>query len=131
VKIRMKTGVSGTFHGYNGVDRGDVVDVDEANGLRYILNGMAEAVTKTAEKKVEREERQIEKAVVTEQETTALKAAVDPDLVIRDETPRKAPTKQPEVLDEPTLVPQEEQQTHEKTTVPTTKGTRGGPRPVK
>lgn len=43
LKIRMKISVTGTFHNNSaGVRIGDVVDVDDENGLRYIKLGYAE-----------------------------------------------------------------------------------------
>ena len=43
MKIRMLDGIGGMFHGQYGVKRGDIVDVDEFNGKRYIANGLATA----------------------------------------------------------------------------------------
>lgn len=58
MKIRMKITISGTFHNIGGgVQRGDVVDVDEANAIRYCKLGYAEPV----------EERIEERAVVVPQ----------------------------------------------------------------
>jgi hypothetical protein len=35
VKIRMLIPIAGTFHGHHGVNRGDVIEVDDVFGARY------------------------------------------------------------------------------------------------
>ena len=51
--IRMLSAVSGTFHGRDrGVQRGDVVEVGDADGLRYIKSGLAEAAPAVTESAV-------------------------------------------------------------------------------
>lgn len=43
MQVRMLIDVSGTFHNIDaGVRRGDVVDVDDATGARYMQHGIAE-----------------------------------------------------------------------------------------
>lgn len=43
MRIRMKTGVTGTFHHIEGgVQVGQVVDVDDASAASYITSGLAE-----------------------------------------------------------------------------------------
>lgn len=54
MKIRLKMDMLGTFHGIENAKKGDVVDVDEPNGLRYCSMGYAEPVTKSGERKVEK-----------------------------------------------------------------------------
>ncbi len=47
MKIRMLAGIGGTFHNdRNGVNRGDIVDIDEHNAKRYISSGLASATLK-------------------------------------------------------------------------------------
>jgi len=46
--IRMKIDVGGTFEGrVGGVNRGDVIDVPDANAARYIANSYAEPAPKS------------------------------------------------------------------------------------
>jgi hypothetical protein len=42
VKLRMRIPISGSFHGYRDVKRGDVVEVDDENGARYCRLGYAQ-----------------------------------------------------------------------------------------
>lgn len=45
MKIRLRRDITGTFHGIDGgLKRGDVVEVDDANGARYCKLGYAEPV---------------------------------------------------------------------------------------
>jgi hypothetical protein len=77
LKIKLKYDV-GVIEGYVGACRGDVIEVNDAQGIRYCRLGYADPVTKSAEKNVEREEHKIEKAVADEgYETTALQAQVN------------------------------------------------------
>jgi hypothetical protein len=76
MKIRLTQSL-GYVHGRN-TQKGDVIDIDDANAIRYCHNGYAEPVTKTAEKAVERDERTVERAIANEgYETTALEAAAE------------------------------------------------------
>lgn len=46
MRIRMRQTVTGTFHGIDkGVERGQIVEVGDVDGERYIKNGLAEPVT--------------------------------------------------------------------------------------
>ena len=50
--IKMRQTVTGTFHGRDkGAERGDVVEVGDADGERYIKNGLAEPVIAGGEEK--------------------------------------------------------------------------------
>jgi hypothetical protein len=64
LKIRLRHDVTGTFHGISGgVQRGQVVEVDDANGRRYIAAGLAESA---APKKDEVEEHAVVESAVVE-----------------------------------------------------------------
>lgn len=73
MKIRMRINI-GVFHGYPNVRRGDVVDVDEANALRYISLGYAEAV---ADDPKPPKPKPVERAVPEEPVETATADAVE------------------------------------------------------
>ena len=51
MKIRMKIDIEGAFHGQSGVRRGDVVNVDDENGVRYCALGYAEPVVDRVEER--------------------------------------------------------------------------------
>lgn len=54
MRIRMKIPVNGVFHNIvEGVRVGDVVDVDDDNGLRYIKLGYAELADQRGKPEVE------------------------------------------------------------------------------
>jgi hypothetical protein len=79
-RIRLRTTVTGSFHGIEGgIERGQVVDVDDISAARYVKNGLAELVKET-----------VESAVVEPE-------GVESALVRR---PRGRPRKQPEWDDE-------------------------------
>lgn len=44
MKIRMRTGVAGSFHGQYGVQRGDVIEVPDSEGARYCQLGYCDPV---------------------------------------------------------------------------------------
>lgn len=54
MKIRLKRDMLGTFHSIESPKKGDIVEVDEANGVRYCALGYAEPVTKSGDRKVEK-----------------------------------------------------------------------------
>lgn len=50
MRIRMKVSVAGTFHNLpEGVQRGDVVDIDDVEAARYIMLGYAERADQRGE----------------------------------------------------------------------------------
>lgn len=53
MRIRMKQGVTGTFHSIDGgVEPGQVVDVDDVSAARYVKSGLAELIGGTEENAV-------------------------------------------------------------------------------
>lgn len=115
MRIRMKMDIAGMFHGIpDGVKRGDEVDIDDDNALRYIANGVAEAVSKRdarqADKAAERFDEGVAEAAAEEGvefvdasapvERAADARALEPDVVIHDETPAYDPTEAPVPLDD-------------------------------
>jgi hypothetical protein len=79
--IRMKIHVAGTFHGrVNGVNPGEIVDVDDASGARYCRLHYADAVV----------DRREERAVAPRGEERAAVAEDAPA-----EAPRRGPGRPP------------------------------------
>jgi len=115
VKIRLKMNV-GVFHNLDDVRAGDVVDVDDAEGLRYCMLGYAEPVTKVAEKSVAREELKVETAMLKEEAETATMA--EPGVVIHDVTPETGGVTEDKPLEAP-------KPRMPGTTVPSKRGARG------
>lgn len=63
MRIRLKQGVTGTFHNIDGgVEVGQVVDVDDVSAARYVKSGLAELVGDTVENAVI--DTEVESAVV-------------------------------------------------------------------
>jgi hypothetical protein len=57
VKIRLLQMITGSFHGVDGgVERGQVVDVDDVSAARYVKSGVAELVKDVEEHAVIDEE---------------------------------------------------------------------------
>jgi hypothetical protein len=80
MKIRWLINVAGVVHGNaDGVNAGDVMDLDEAHALRYVALHYAEAATQAGERAVKREEKQIERAIAVDAdvETATTGAPVD------------------------------------------------------
>jgi hypothetical protein len=61
MKIKLRLGFTGTVHGYLAPKRGDILDIDDLNAIRYINLGYAEPVRAIGNPPVE-------KAVVPESE---------------------------------------------------------------
>lgn len=89
MKIRFRYSVTGSFHGFDGgVERGEVVDVEDVHALRYVKFGMADRVGPvSSDKKLEA----VEESAIIEPE-------VESAVVKR--TTRGRPKKQPEWHDE-------------------------------
>jgi hypothetical protein len=85
MKVRLKVGVPILFHGISQAKIGDVVEVDEENGKRYIELGVAEAVTKS--------EPPVEKAVAPDDDVETATVKEEP----KKASPKKAG---PKALDE-------------------------------
>lgn len=90
LKIRMLEAIGGTFHGYENVKRGDVVEVDDDNGMRYCSLGYAEPYSKSAVP--------VETATepVEEVETTVAVNGIPAPL---DEEPEAEPESEPEAVE--------------------------------
>lgn len=89
MRIRMLLPISGQFHGHTDIKRGDIIEVDDENAVRYCSQKYAEPAGKA--------ERAVETATANQEfETAAVEAVADPQPVA--EAPAEAEL--PKALDE-------------------------------
>lgn len=74
MRIRMKVSVAGTFHNLpEGVQRGDVVDIDDVEAARYIMLGYAERADQRGEEHATVRSAGVEHAVMPKAEAEPVK----------------------------------------------------------
>lgn len=100
MKIRMKIGISGTFHNIEqGVKVGDVVEVDDLSGANYIASGYAEAAPARGVEHAVTEPSNEERAILSTEIIGASEKAVP-----QPRAPRPPKVQEPEPKLEPKAV---------------------------